>query len=108
MGVHDGDINPELILDLKIDITNRAANFPIVRLKKPDDTYLTRDYGGGAVDTLRATVTDEENGLCKITFVGTELVGEAGTWDGQAKVDWSDGGRSWSDVFTFDITANLT
>ena len=105
MGVHDGDIDAELIIDLRIDITNRAANFPIVRLKKPSDsTFLER----AASDLLVLTVTDQVNGICKLIFVGSELVGESGTWNGQARVDWSSGGRSWSDTFTFAIAGNLS
>src|SRR3990172_7326637 len=105
MTVFADDIGTRLICQMQLDITNAAANYPVVKLKKQAGTFLQRDYGGGPTDELRLTVTDAVNGVANLVFASGELV--AGTWTGQTKVNWADGGRSYGDTFTFSIVAIL-
>lgn len=99
---HVNDVGTELIVPLGIDVTNAAAGFPKVRLKKPSGVYLQR----AGSDQISLTVTDVTNGIGKMTFTTGEL-NEAGSWLGEAKIQFQDGVSYTGDSFTFSVAANL-
>lgn len=106
-GPHVNESLVDLNVDLKVNLGIVVANFPVIGLKKPDGSFLTRDYGAGASQLLRATITDVSNGKILLQFLAGEL-NQAGTWTGQTRADFTDGGRAHGDEFTFSVAANLT
>ena len=106
MTVFAGDVGTKLVCQMQLDTSDAAANYPVVKLKKPDASFLQRDYGGGNTNLLRLTMTDVPNGTGNITFATGELV--AGVWTGQTLVNWVTGsGGSYGETFTFTIVAIL-